>query len=63
MATVVVLFEVSGEESDAERIVSERLDAARLLWQNDSNDADRGTLDPVRTFAVVPARRLLDESL
>jgi hypothetical protein len=62
-STVLVAFQVNAEGKDAEFIVHERLGQARLLWENDSNDIARGTLDPIDTWVVLPTTRLLEESL
>lgn len=62
--TVVVLFDVDTEDrTAAEAVVEERLAALSVLQQNDSSDIARGTLDPIVTYVVVPANRLLDESV
>ena len=64
MRNVMVAFQVTADSDDeAERIVEDRLSGARLLWQNDSTDIERGTLDPIYTFAVVPLGELLAESV
>jgi hypothetical protein len=61
---VTVLFEVEAEHLGlAEGIVTSRLNDLPVLWQNDSTDAARGTLDPISTYVVVPAGSLLDQSL
>lgn len=62
--TVIVGFQVTADSlAQAEAIVEERLSKANLLWQNDSNDIERGTLDPIFTFVVVPFERLLSDSV
>jgi hypothetical protein len=62
--TVIVVFRVdTTDPTEAERVVEERLDQAHLLRQNDSNDIERGTSDPIATYAVVPSARLLEEAL
>lgn len=62
--TVVVLFDVIVKDNyDAEQIVEERLKKAKILWENDSNDAVNDTLDPIVTYVVVPARDLLADSI
>jgi hypothetical protein len=62
--TVVVAFEVEGlSPADAEAAVDERLNGVRLLMTNDSNDYPRATADPIRTWATLPLRKILDEAL
>lgn len=61
---VTVIFDVETDDrAEAEELVAQRLHGARLLWENDSNDIMRGTLDKINTYVVVPAAKLLDDEV
>lgn len=64
-ATVIVAFQVAGlTPEEAERVVTERLDrlALQILYQNDSTDWQRGTADPIVTYAVLPVAQALEDA-
>lgn len=62
--TVIVAFDVFADtREEAEAEVEARFNTVRFLWQNDSTDIERGTLDQISTFTVVPLGKLLKDSL
>jgi hypothetical protein len=63
VSVVLVAFNVYGTPEQAQGLVQARLDNAMLLMINDSTDFERGTADPLITYAVLPINQLLEESL
>lgn len=60
---VIVAFQVDRDNlAEAEQIVEDRLNPLPVLWQNDSTDVERGTLDPIRTYAVVRLDQILEDA-
>lgn len=64
VTTVLVAFRVLGlEPAAAEKEVEDRLNNVKILMQNDSTDWQRGTADPILTYAVLPVSSTLDEAV